>query len=1704
MSQLSENSGRDRAIDRVLDALRAGGHAHTHRGTHIQASCPLHTDQHPSLSIDYRDGKVWAKCHSGDCGETAIAEALGLRHDQLWDEPAKNCVDCGKLTLPNGRGEYIHDYCAARRDGTAPPRTARQPKTARPKLGPMPAALTRPVIKTVKRARVVATYEHMTTDGEIVAESVRRESVVQVDGGDPQPHKDFVQRYAVAGQWLKTKPADLHVPLWRLPDVEIAIAAGETIWLAEGHKDALKLLSAGADEATTNIAGAGAFTDLDAAQLAGAHVVIVCDRDGAGYRRGIHVDQLLTDVAASTRIVLPAVTAHHADAYDHLEAGHSLDQFVPVTVPELQALAALAEATERVWPALCVIPDEIAARQRLAEQADTPAIADAERQHVRRWAIESGKQISRLVEIRRELEQKEGHTAAQLAELDALLAQAGVITAAAYASAGEEPDETVQTTLEPRDGVDAESNVVSLPTRASAPKHSIPMSRDNWRYDTGDHVARGVYLEIRATKDTLAWWKRVADLPYVLARIVRRDGTGRRCGTDYLLAAEPEGKPIVVTHLSLRDGSWANDLGVELSDDDKITKAVATAIRYHATTVPEREAVPCVDDETGRIGIPSPETLPAGYLRCAPGSREAGLAIWSEILTIAAQAPKLALVLGASAVAPFIGALGRQSHVVALYGDPNQGKSITLSVAGGIWGEVKRRGGEKKSSRSGVVSHWNATTIGTLRHCGQLGILPAFFDESGMKKDTSPEDWGRLIYDVCEGAQRMTAEVRGPGNRVGHPWDGVLVSAGNGRLTDGLGAGAFAGVAKRVVDVGTPITTSANQAEHLEQLIPDAFGHAGAQILADFTTDDVQALIDEAAEVVGLPESGSVRTVAKHLHAHIAGAAMLDQIAGTGDILREAVITAAIDYLAQWDEPVHDADRVLSVIRDSIGREPAMWPTVSDFLEIRKPYSFSTDPADRASGHLLPQHGVNRTQFGIRADDHSWVAVFKGPWQSEVCAPTGIDQSVALRELHKRGVLSVTDAQRRRGEWTARIRASGVDMYKFVLPAEDDDQVEASEPFAGDPHPEMPLDESMAADLAQDESQAEPVRDADSECTGSVRGDVRGENVPLTRGVRGVRGFSDQLSHVPAREAVQIDPSRPSSVWLDINSGEHRKQWAAAAGPCEACGLACKIVIDGRRIHPLCLERAMGAAHGDTGGITAASVTSQTTTPSPGAVLATGSSAARPFTAPAVVVDDDGVHLADGRVDPLPEPLEHLGHLAELVQTYRLGWGEGRRSDPGQVHISDAIAQRLGLPIDPPADIADRTAFFAAASQLPAYVGAIAAGWQGSARGMSPWTRLWREGHPGALVVVSSWQARDAMVLDDTRGPSDLAGDLLSYARALGIAYRISPAASGVDLISKTRARARIKITEPVEIPDLGQPRIIERDLRWTRHFTPTEAGHAYLHGYDHNGAFPAVAGNLAVGIGQVQHLEGAAAAEAWDGRRPGYWQAEVADWRVTDQGHPIYPWAGMPDPADPANRGRREGRRWLTTPTIAWLAELGHEFTITAAMVFDDHTRYLDQWAASVRQARKLYVAGHLSDRVWSAIKATYAATHGRLAMADRRGEVLYRPDIHESWVAAAKISTYRRLLQIGTDTGSWPVAAITDTIFYTSDEPDPVKAWPGKAESLGLETMAQWKPYGSLDMREPVALVDGTEHQVRSLIESGKFGMASVSMIKPDAWEF
>ena len=179
------------------------------------------------------------------------------------------------------------------------------------------------------RPKIVATYDYRDTAGAMAFQVVRF---------DP---KDFRQRRPDGnGGWVWKMQGVQLVP-FRLPELIEAIKQQRTVYIAEGEKGALSLVSIGLT-ATCSPGGAGKWKQVYTSHFAGADVVVLPDNDTPGRGHAAQVAAGLLPVARSVRVIALPDLPTKGDVFDWIAAGG--------TAEKLQDLAAgsavLTAATE--------------------------------------------------------------------------------------------------------------------------------------------------------------------------------------------------------------------------------------------------------------------------------------------------------------------------------------------------------------------------------------------------------------------------------------------------------------------------------------------------------------------------------------------------------------------------------------------------------------------------------------------------------------------------------------------------------------------------------------------------------------------------------------------------------------------------------------------------------------------------------------------------------------------------------------------------------------------------------------------------------------------------------------------------------------------------------------------------------------------------------------------------------------------------------------------------------------------------------------------------------------------------------------------------------------------------------------------------------------------------------------------------------------
>lgn len=170
------------------------------------------------------------------------------------------------------------------------------------------------VVIPLSTKKIIAEYSYQDEDGKELYQVVRYEP------------KEFRQRHkGITGEWVWNMDGIRRV-LYHLP--EILTTYADTIYFVEGEKDADKLWEWG-QVATTSPGGANNWKPEYAQYLAGKRVVVIPDKDTAGYDYARQVIQSLQNKVSSVKcVILPGVVK---DTYDWIEAGGDVE-----TLPSLE------------------------------------------------------------------------------------------------------------------------------------------------------------------------------------------------------------------------------------------------------------------------------------------------------------------------------------------------------------------------------------------------------------------------------------------------------------------------------------------------------------------------------------------------------------------------------------------------------------------------------------------------------------------------------------------------------------------------------------------------------------------------------------------------------------------------------------------------------------------------------------------------------------------------------------------------------------------------------------------------------------------------------------------------------------------------------------------------------------------------------------------------------------------------------------------------------------------------------------------------------------------------------------------------------------------------------------------------------------------------------------------------------------------------
>lgn len=1613
------------SIDRVWDALDRGGFKPEKRADKFMALCPVHGDTHRSLSVRWDAGREATLLHCFTCNADVrdIAAALGLTVSDTFDRPLPPKSE--RNTAPRKRREV----------------TFRPPHKLPPRL------VQQPVVDDELRGAQwdrVKVYRYEGLDGAVVQEVYREQAIV-----DDVTHKRFTQRFrGPSGRMVTRKPEGFTPVLYRHRDVVDAVKTGKPVWLVEGEKDADNAAALGLT-ATTNAQGAGSFPEELADVLAGAIVNVVADQDTAGYRRAVTLHDLLTSKGATVRILLPAVDDDKADLTDHLEAGHGIGDLVEISSLDASALARLGEARK----ALAQIGDckaEIQAHLAAAAETSDSKIADQHREDARTWADEAE------IRFRRLLEAADGpslfgddYGAAGQRALEAIkgvVDDAAVLSAEAHELAGVRVPASISERLRARD---LGGRVVGIGGSDDEPP--VYRGHDSLPDDDGAEN-EGARYAVRLGETVLV--KRERDGEKYRNRYVR---ILRGWAEVQNVAVDDDGNGDSnsrATHeMTVRFFRWIRDIdGKPVRDEHGQPQIEDATVTWDADQI---------RDGSWAQSMPWPGMLESTSRR---GKDQAWDAIFNARPVPATRTRSTVYVASGwreAETGPFFvhagGAIARGGSIPVQSRFADAFKPFHLP--------------EPSSEPEVLRQAWEIGTMPLRRELPARVIAPLL----GVVWESVFERvpfithlvGGRAAYKTSTArvaCQYFAPELHFRGRRE------ILSGANMGGTVIGIiRALSITNYLPVLIDDVAPDGNAKRAQQKLSELARLIYNETGrvtgkqrGGINADqptkatvITTGELSVTGSAQTRMLAIPldpgalakGSGTFAELERSANRHargVLGASLIRWIAEHRDNLKAEI--------EDEDHP-NGAAALHRYWRDRIDDLPHDAGLKDRLTEA----ATSADHGIRLMLRMLKTTGALTAEEAN--DFYQWAegGIYQAIAMQDAASGDPAEQLLGyLREALSSGAAHLTDEK---GELPENAGAFGWSVKGTGQYATWNANGPRIGVIKGDRVyliPSTTIGVAMQVAARADETFAETSVSISSalHAHGWLEVDKSGK-----RGVgRRIDGALVRVWDMPLDVITGGDengdggpqePISPAPSLFDVDEGAD----PAAESPQEP---------------PTTPPPADEATTAETA-VNEAGGVSQAASAAPAPARRPSKAAASPYRAAVAVMHTDGIWLPDGERVPLEKPIEHLGDVARLVTGLRLGVKNGWRDEDGQILVTHDAALALGIPVDQlPRGFEVTAKLKELTRDHPLITKAIDAGFNvgGTDRSLNTTTRVWNDEARGRFVLLPALKDDFKHIVDDDPDPVTIARRLQRFADALRAPYAISASTTGLDLMFTLHWRDRERLFAPSQPVPPAEIPTLEADIEWQRKPTDTELEHRWVHAYDRGGSYLAGISGLELGIGEPTYFpEG----REFDKRLPGYWRITMpakGEWLT-------------PNPIDPRNRADDIAGKltWVTTPTLDVAVSLGYEdLEIHEAYVWEQHSRIYDTWYERVRDARAELDTLDVDDqRARDLLKEVYVRSLGLTASfehhKDRPG---FAPERYHFIQARAKANIIRRIHQIGRDTGRWPVAISKDTVLYTSDESDPIAAWPGKPEQFG-RGLGQYKYEGSAPLREHLQYLTG-----------------------------
>ncbi|WP_369335627.1 DUF927 domain-containing protein (plasmid) [Micromonospora sp. NBC_01405] len=421
-----------------------------------------------------------------------------------------------------------------------------------------------------------------------------------------------------------------------------------------------------------------------------------------------------------------------------------------------------------------------------------------------------------------------------------------------------------------------------------------------------------------------------------------------------------------------------------------------------------------------RLHLPPLDVLPAGYgvTRGTPSS-------FSAILRAVVDAPLIALVMGAVVAGLYVDPLGRQSFMIHLNSPSSRGKTTALQCAAAVVGQ---------SSRGGVVEPWTGTANGLIVWLRQLAVLPGFRDEI-QALALPPRALQQMVFSALEGARKITSTREGGLNQPSGGWAGALISTGNEGIVTRI---ANVGIAARVIEIHSALTTDSRQSKTLKRLSTMGHGHGLAAIIdGAISPEAFAARIDRAEADLGMPEGGPEERVAEHIASAIAGARLLGDVFGVAGVGDAAMAGGR-----------HALGMQLEGMAERGGGEGGQLLAGLAEWEMSEPTAFPTRPAYAEMLRRGDRSRIEVAGWTLRGVDEvpADLAVLPGRLRERAERLGIADVTTALQEIDRMGKLHRTP-----GKLQSVLRIDGKPTRVYLLRHLVDDDLSAEPAVPADP-----------------------------------------------------------------------------------------------------------------------------------------------------------------------------------------------------------------------------------------------------------------------------------------------------------------------------------------------------------------------------------------------------------------------------------------------------------------------------------------------------------------------------------------------------------------------------------------------------------------------------------------------------------------------------